>query len=406
MTALRRQRRWRVSRTVSAGAIAVTVALISTACSSSGSGDAGGGSDGTVTIADLVDLTGANASIGTAAQAGTLTALHEINAAGGINGAKVVVKPYDAQSSVTAAGSVIRDAVSAKPAAIVGEVVSSELASAASVIGSGGVPWVTVNTPSSVTDSFKFWFTTAPGASAYAQGTIGALKDLLGGSLSGKTIALQGLVSPAVDANLNAIKDAIQAAGGKVGPEIRDPLSINSWSSQAAKVTGAHADAVVLNNNEPVTAIVAKALGVAKFAGPVLSLSGASSDSLLSNVDLPNFYALRETVTPDTNSPVAASAKAANQSTDNLNNPFFLKSYADMYIVAETLKKCGNSCSVDKFTSTLQGLGDITIPNGVMAGPLNFSKAQSGLTATRVWAWDPSKNTAVAKSAVISINPQ
>jgi branched-chain amino acid transport system substrate-binding protein len=392
-------------------AAGVTVAALSIALAgcggSTGSGSGGGsGGEDTITLAALVDLTGANSVIGVPVQAGALTAINEINAAGGVNGKKLAMQTYDAQSSVTASGSVIRDAITSNPAAVVGEVVSSELATAASVITSGPVPWVTVNTPSAVTAKDDFWFTTAPGASAYAQGATGAITQLLGGSLTGKTIALQGLTSPAVDENLNAIKAAITQAGGKIGPVVRDPLTINSWSSQAAKVTAAHADAVIVNDNEAVTATVAKALGVAKFSGPILSLSGASSDSLLSGVNLPNFAALRETIAPSASSPVAASTKAAKQSADDLDNPFFLKSYADMYIVAKALQKCGSTCPVDKFTSTLKGMGDITVPNGVMAGPVNFANAQAGLTATRAWVWDDATNASVAKGPVIKIDPR
>jgi branched-chain amino acid transport system substrate-binding protein len=408
MKELDRRPRLRLSRSVQGIAIAAVGALALAACSSSGgsaasSGSASGSASGTVTVAAVVDLTGANSTIGTAALAGTLTAAQEINAAGGVNGSKIVVKTFDAQSSVTAAGSVIRDAETSKPAAIVGEVVSSELAPAASVIGSGGVPWVTVNTPSSITNGFNFWFTSAPGAQAYGQSAVGGLKELLGGSLSGKTIALQGLDSPAVNANLAEIKSGIQTAGGTVGASFSDPLSINSWSSEAAKVVADHADAIVLNDNEPVTAIVAKALGAAGFSGPILSLSGASSDSLLTNVSLSNFYVLRETVIPPTSSPVAAAAEAAKQPADDISNPFFLKSYANLYVVAKTLEKCGASCSQDSFASTLKGLGNITIPNGVVLGPLNFSSAQCGITASKVWVWDPAKQASVSKGQEIAI---
>lgn len=396
-----------VARFAQLGAGIVIVTLVASACSSSSKSSSTGGSGGTgsasqITLAALADLTGANASIGLPVQGGAQTAIKEINDAGGVNGAKLTLKSFDAQSSVSASGSVVRDAEASKPAAIIGEVVSSELAPAASVISAGGVPWVSANTPSAVTDNDEFWFTTTTGAAASGQTALGGMKALLGGSLSGKTIALQALSSPAADAIVDSVKTALTGAGATIGSITRDPLSINSWSSQAAKVVASHADAIVTTDNEPVTAIVAKALGVAGFKGPILSLSGASSDSLLSAVNLPNFYAMRETVAPTADSPMAKAASAVGQSA-NVNNPYFLKSYADVYVVAAVLKKCGNDCSLADFTSTLKGLGDITIPNGAMAGSLNFASSQCGLTASRVWGWDAGSKASVTKSPVIAI---
>lgn len=388
------------------------VVLLSSCSSSSSSGGAkgggastsgGGSSGGSVTIASVQDITGANSFNGGGAQAGVLTAVHEINAAGGIDGHQIKVKTYDTTSVVATSQSVIRDATTAKPAVIVGALQSTESTGSATVISSGQVPWLTATYPTEATNNVSYWFTSSPTGKGVAGGTVAGLKQLLGGSLQGKKIAFQGLTAPAVDANLAAIKTAIEADGGSVGPIIRDPITLNSWTSQAATVTSAHADGIIVNTNEPGSTIVAKALGVAGFKGPIITTEGANSDSLLSAVNLPNFYVTRETVTPKQGDPLYAAAVSAGQKTDAVGNPYFAKEYADVYVAKAVLEKCGIPCAADKFASTLKGLGPITIPNGALAGPLNYASSQSGLTAAQIWAWDPSAKAAVSKTDVLPI---
>src|SRR5205823_3361376 len=126
-----------------------------------------------------------------------------------------------------------------------------------------------------------YFFSTSPLASGVGGGVANGLKSLFGGSLSGKKVAFEGLVSPAVDGNLAGTKTAVEAAGGTMGQVVRDPITFSSWSSQAANVVGSKADAVVVNNTDPNTATVAKALLVAGFTGPIISTEGANSDGLL-----------------------------------------------------------------------------------------------------------------------------
>lgn len=386
-------------------AAAVPAALLLAACgSNSSSTGGGGGSGGEVTIASVQDITGANSFNGGGAQAGVLTAVHEINAAGGISGHQIKVKTYDTTSVVTTSQSVIRDATTAKPAVIVGALQSTESTGSATVISSGNVPWLTATYPTTATNNVPYWFTSSPTGTGVASGTVAGLTKLLGGSLHGKKIAFQGLTAPAVDANLAAIKTAIEAAGGTVGPIIRDPITLNSWTSQAATVTNAHVDGIIVNTNEPGTTVVAKALGVAGFSGPIITTEGANSNSLLSAVNLSNFYVTRETVTPKQGDPLYQAAVAAGQKTDSVGNPYFAKEYADVYVAKAVLEKCGIPCAADKFASTLKGLGNINIPHGALAGPLNYSSSQSGLTAAQIWAWDPSSSSAVSKSDVLPIS--
>lgn len=372
-----------------------------TAASSSGSGPATGSP---VKIGDVEDITGGDSSNGGGSHAGVLTAVKLINAAGGINGHVLDVTTYDAASEPTQAEAVIREAESAGPAAITGYIGSAESSAAGGIISAGDIPWVSGDYQTSETNSLPFWFMDSPTGAGVAAGAVNGLKSLLGGSLTGKKIAFEGIISPAVDANLAAIKSAVEADGGTVGPIIRDPLVITSWASQAANVMAAKPDAVIINHTEPMSALVAKALGVAGFTGPIITTEGASSDTMLSSVNQPNFYAVRETTEPLPGSALYQAAIAAGQSPTNIATTDFDKGFAAVYVIADTLKACGTPCSTSKFDSTLKGLGSITIPDHAMAGPLDFTNGQSGLTAAQVWTWDPTTNMSVAKGPILNIS--
>lgn len=379
--------------------------FVAAACSSSpsASNTTSSTSKSPVTIASVEDLTGPNSADGLGAQAGVLAAAKYLNDTGGINGHKVEVESYDMASDPTTAEGVILKAESAQPDALTGALESVESVAAGSAISSGDIPWVSASYPVPETNSLPFFFLDAPAGSGVAAGVVNAVKALLGGSLTGKKIAFEGLLAPAVSANLAAIESLIKQDGGTVGPIIRDPLTFTSWSSQASTVMAAKPDAVITNHDEPMTAIVAKALGVAGFKGPIVSCEGAASDVMLSAANIPNFYAVRENVAPVPGSASYQAGIAAGQTATNMSSQNYGKEFADVYVIGATLRKCGVPCSTTKFDSTLISLGNIAIPDDMMAGPLNFSNGQVGLTEAQVWKWDSGKNRSVSVGPVYSI---
>jgi ABC-type branched-subunit amino acid transport system substrate-binding protein len=402
----------RVKWLVQVGGGLAVVSLLAAACSSGGasSGSGSGSSAGTseaaepVDIALVTDLTGAASSTGVEALAGVKTAVYQINAAGGVDGSKLQLATYDGQTTVSVDQNVTRQAIASKPAAIVSFLLSNETEATASLVMSGGVPWVGPSYPVAALSEATNWFSTSATDPAVATGTVSSLKAILGGSLAGKTVAFEGLQNPAVAAHITLMKQGVTSAGGTVGKVITDPAGITSWASQAQSVVSSGASALIVNTDEPDTAVIAKALGVAGFKGPIVSTESASSDSLLSGVNLPNFYAVRETLTPPQGSPVyAAASSAGNYTPVEVANPNFMKSYVAVYAVAAVLGKCGVSCPESQFVNTIRSLGDVKLPAPVMVGPLNFAKGLSGLTTAQAFGWDPAKNVAVPKGPTLNI---
>ncbi len=383
-----------------AGVLATVVAV---AACGGGSSSGGGGSKSPYAIAYVADLTGANSANALGGQAGFNTALKEINGAGGVNGHQLTVQTYDSQSDVNAFQAQLRQALGTNPVAIAGQWLSGSTAGAVSVFSSANVPVVTASYSVTGVDTIPYWLTTSPLGPGVGAGAVNGLKAVLGGSLTGKKIAFEGLNSPAVDANLAAIKSLVEAGGGSLGMVVRDPVSFSSWSSQAANMAASKPDAVVVNNTDGNNTTVVKAIAVAGLKVPVVATEGANSDQMLEAVSSADFYAVREHNEPAPASKVYKDATAAGATADQINQSYFGKMYAAAYIISDTLARCGDPCNGTKFASTLSGLGKITIPNDVLLGPVDFSKSHAGLTTAQLWAWDAAGKKSVAKGATFSI---
>lgn len=379
------------------------LALLAAACGGGTTTSGGTTAKSPFNIAYITDLTGGNANNGNGGKAGFDTALKEINDAGGANGHKLVETSYDSQSDVNAFQTQLRQALGTSPNIVAGEWLSSSTAAGASVISSANVPFIGASYTVAGVASVPYWLSTSPLAGGVGAGIVNGLKSVFGGSLTGKKIAFEGLISPAVDGNLAAIKSQVEAAGGTMGSIVRDPLTFSSWTSQAANVVAAKPDGVVTNNTDGGTATVVKALGVAGFAGPIISTEGANSDALLKAANSPNFYVVRETVVPGLSSKLYKDAIAAGATPDQIAQSYFGKMYAAAYAISATVAKCGDTCPTNTFVSTLKGLGKITVPNGALSGPIDFSQSQAGLTQAQVFQWDAANGASVSKGAAFSI---
>jgi branched-chain amino acid transport system substrate-binding protein len=125
-------------------AVAVLLAcalLLPLACNK-GSGNRSATS-GDILIGHYGSLTGSEATFGQSTSRGVKLAMDEINAAGGINGRKVVLKEYDDKGDAKEAGSVVTRLVSSdKVVAVIGEVASGLSLAAAPVCQEYGVPMI------------------------------------------------------------------------------------------------------------------------------------------------------------------------------------------------------------------------------------------------------------------------
>jgi ABC-type branched-subunit amino acid transport system substrate-binding protein len=360
------------------------------------------------TIAYIGDLTGGNGENGQPTIAAAEGAVYQINHSGGVNGHPLKISTVqDAQSTASGDETAARTGLGSPSTFTTGAVGGSSVAATASIYTAAGLPYIGTSYPISALINEPYWFTLSPTGPQVAAGAVNGIKALLGGSLTGKTIGFEGLAVPTVDNNLAAIKALVVQDGGKMGPIIRDPLTFSSWSSQAANVASAHVDGFIINHDETSTALIAKALGVAGVTAPIVSTEGASSDTLFQAVNLPNFYAVRETnsAAAGPGSGPALAAAAAGYGSASTLNPYFGREWGVIYVAAAALAKCGFPCSPSGFESSLEGLGNYTVPNGVYLGPIDFSASNhAGLTTAQLYSWNASQAKAVPSGSSFPLN--
>lgn len=126
--------------------LVLTLALCPGGCDRPSSPTAGGtdaSSSDTILIGGFFSLTGSTATFGQTTTAGINLAIDEINAAGGVNGKKLVIKIYDNQGKTQETGTVVKRLITEdKVVAVVGEVASTQSLAAAPICQQSGVPMV------------------------------------------------------------------------------------------------------------------------------------------------------------------------------------------------------------------------------------------------------------------------
>jgi len=133
-------------------AVAAAAATALAACGSGGDGSAGGGSaasegaggSGPIVIGMVSSLSGQYSTLGQFDQKTIELLSEQINAAGGINGRQVKVVYQDDQTSPTQAVIALNKVVAAKPAAIIGPVLSSACSATVDKVDDLKIPMVTL----------------------------------------------------------------------------------------------------------------------------------------------------------------------------------------------------------------------------------------------------------------------
>ena len=205
---------------VSAAALALTLGGCANKSSGGGASSGGGGAaSDSIVIGEYGSMTGAQATFGTATDNGIQLAVSQVNAAGGIDGHKVVVgstgKPEDDQGQPDGALTAVKKLITQdKAVAILGEVASKNSIAAAPFCNANKVPMISPSsTNPKVTQTGPYIFRVCfidP-----FQGTVGA--KFATGTLHAKTAAV--LYDKTSDYS-NGLQDFFQKAfvaqGGKV----------------------------------------------------------------------------------------------------------------------------------------------------------------------------------------------
>ena len=254
-----------------------TIALV---CSAAFFGCRGGSDSNVITIGEFASLTGKEATFGTSSHEGTMLAVEEINAAGGVLGKQLKLVTEDNQSKAGESATVVNKLISKDGAvAILGEVASSRSLEAAPVCQSNSIPMISPSsTNPKVTETGAFIFRVCfidP-----FQGTV--MANFATNTLKAKKVAIFTDVKSDYSKGLaKFFKEGFAKSGGQVVSELDFNGGDKDFKGQLTTIKGAVPDAVFVPGYYTDAALIciqAKEIGLNV---PLFGGDGWESDKLI-----------------------------------------------------------------------------------------------------------------------------
>jgi hypothetical protein len=146
---------------------------------------------------------------------------------------------------------------------------------------------------------------------AGSQAPASLLNALPGGGSTPTKIAVVGLADPAVDSGVEGITSAAKDHNATVVDVERTPLTMTSFTSQAARIVRDKAQVVMVLDSTPNTILEVPALRIAGFTGLILGTYGAADDATLSKLNDPKYIAWRPARTATPTDPLGLAAMKA-----------------------------------------------------------------------------------------------
>ena len=203
----------------------------------------GGGAAAVIKVGEFASLTGKEATFGQSSHKGTLLAIEELNAAGGVLGRKFELITEDTQSKQGESASVVRKLVSRdKVVAILGEVASGRSLEAAPICQNAKVPMISPSsTNPKVTEVGDYVFRVCfidP-----FQGTVMAL--FAKNTLKAKSVAVLTDAGAPYSVGLSSFfKEKFVADGGKIVIEQKFSSGDKDFKAQLTAIKAANPEAI------------------------------------------------------------------------------------------------------------------------------------------------------------------
>jgi branched-chain amino acid transport system substrate-binding protein len=260
--------------------LALTAATVASAASLGLTGCKSGGGD-TIKIGEFASLTGKEATFGTSSHEGTVLAIEEINAAGGVLGKQIELITEDNQTKAGETSNAVNKLISKDGVvAIIGEVASSRSMEAAPICQDNKIPMITpASTNPTVTQEgdhiFRVCFTdTFQGAALanFAKGTLNA----------NKVAVLTDVTSDYSKGLAKSFKEKYTSSGGTLGIELDFNGGDKDFKGQLTAIKADNPDAIFLPGYYNDVALIcrqAKDLGITT---PIFGGDGWESEALLS----------------------------------------------------------------------------------------------------------------------------
>lgn len=252
-------------------------------CDKSGGGNSGGGSGssgGTIKIGEFASLTGKEATFGVSSHEGTLMAIEEINAAGGLLGKKLELLTEDTQSKPGEPATVVNKLVARDGVvAVLGEVASSRSLEAGPICQKNKIPMISPSsTNPKVTQIGDYVFRVCfidP-----FQGTV--MANFATKTLKAKKVAVFTDVKSDYSKGLaQFFRESFTKSGGQIVAELDFNGGDKDFKAQLTAIKGANPDAIFVPGYYTDAALIciqAKQLGINV---PLMGGDGWESEKLV-----------------------------------------------------------------------------------------------------------------------------
>jgi branched-chain amino acid transport system substrate-binding protein len=201
----------------------------------------------TIKIPNIIELSGAGATVGNNWKNGSSLAVDEINAAGGILGKKIVLEFVDTGSDPGKARAAIQRALDDKPIAIFGPIYSGSVSATLQLTNEAQIPQVIGGEAANLTaQGSKYLFRTSFGQNVSMPKIANYLRD----ETKAKTLAIIYVNNDFGKGGRNAIMKELETRGIKVVADLSTEAGQADFAADVIKLKGANADAIFVYLNE------------------------------------------------------------------------------------------------------------------------------------------------------------
>jgi branched-chain amino acid transport system substrate-binding protein len=201
----------------------------------------------TIKIPNIIELSGAGATVGANWKNGSSLAVDEINAAGGILGKKIVLEFVDTGSDPGKARAAIQRALDDKPVAIFGPIYSGSVSATLQLTNEAQIPQVIGGEAANLTaQGSKYLFRTSFGQNVSMLKIANYLRD----EVKAKSLAIVYVNNDFGKGGRNAIMKELETRGIKVLADLSTEAGQADFAADVIKLKGANADAIFVYLNE------------------------------------------------------------------------------------------------------------------------------------------------------------
>ena len=201
----------------------------------------------TIKIPNIIELSGAGATVGNNWKNGSIMAVEEINAAGGILGKKIELEFVDTGSDPGKARAAIQRALDDKPIAIFGPIYSGSVSATLKLTADAEVAQIIGGEAGNLTaQGSKYLFRTSFGQNVSMPKIANYIRD----EVKAKTVSIVYVNNDFGKGGRNAIAKEFEARNIKIAADLSTEAGQADFAADVIKLKAANADAVFVYTNE------------------------------------------------------------------------------------------------------------------------------------------------------------